>query len=243
MSTVAMSQGRLARVVDGGAPVSVRSGQGNQFVAIAQLNKDDLFYCEKTNGDWIRVTTLQIAKGSRIEGYIHSKVQFIEDLDSKSQKLFITNILNKHKTLAEAFYKAKGNESLSKEAHTRLESDDDTKYTPMLSVLPKYFCTTKDTALLQQFFATLIADKGSPNETPHSAAADCYVCHPDLVIELLKHIADKDNRYVVISQMELGLLIHFDVDFNHPTDNSEYIHYKIKLDDIGRQLMPVGKGK
>ncbi len=164
-SITLFAENKLAIINDPDGFTYVRNGQGMNFKVVDTLFKDDFFYFQFVdNSEWAKVTAW---KGRQVEGFIHkSRIQEIQKLDSKKQKVLITNTLERHRILADNFQNAcNSKDSLAYRKTIReLEFHSDTKYDPVLYILPKFFCSTNDTKVLQLFFSTMWADKGSANE-------------------------------------------------------------------------------
>ena len=112
-----------------------------------------------------------------------------------------------------------------------LELYSDIKYSPILDILPKYFCSTNDTEILQLFFLTMWADKGSANEIPSLAIGYCFVCKTDVVIEQLTKIKDTEHKELILNHIEWGLINLFSIDENKKSENREYDNLKVRLDN------------
>ncbi len=224
------AEDRLAIINDPDGYTYVRSGQGKDFKVVDTLFTDDFFYFQFSTSDWLKVKAW---KGRQIEGFVHkSRIKEVGKLDSKKQKDLITKTLDKQRILANNFQTAwKSKDSLAYRKTVReLEFHNDTKYDPVLTVLPAYFCSTKDVKVLQLFFFTMLADKGSANEIPSFTIGDCFICHTDLVCDQLTQIENKDQRRSILGHIEWGLINHFDVDENGKSGDAEYNRLKARLD-------------
>lgn len=142
-------------------------------------------------------------------------------------------ILSKHKTLADNFQTTcRSKDSLSYRTIVgELELHSIMKYSPILDILPSYFCDTKDTIILQLFFATIWSDKGSANEMPSVAIGDCFICQTINVSRQLRHIKNSEQRILIYDQIEFGLIGHFGIDETLKSDNKDYKKLKKQLDD------------
>ena len=231
-SLTLLAENRLAIIKDIDGFTFVRSGQGKDFKVVDTLFTDDFFYFQFIdNSEWAKVTAW---KGRQIEGFIHkSRIQEVEKLDNKKQKELITKTLDRQRILADNFQKAwSSKDSIAYRTTVReLEFHSDTKYDAILSILPKYFCSTNDIEVLQLFFATMWADKGSANEMPSFSIGDCFICNPDLVIERLSKIKNIELEKAIYDNIEWGLLNHFEVDENGKSDNKEFNNLKARLDN------------
>ena len=225
------AQNKLAVINDPDGFTNVRSGPNKDFSIIDTLHKDDFFYFNfEGNSEWVKVTAYT---GRQIDGFIHkSKIQSVENLDIKKQKQLITQILDQERILADKFQKAwQSKDSFAyRKAVRELESYSDIKYDPVLDFLPVYVCKTNDTEVLQLFFATLWADKGSANEMPSFSIGKCFVCKTDLIIEQIKRIKHKEQKKLIYDHIEWGLLNHFDIDKNGKAGKQEFNMLKARLD-------------
>jgi hypothetical protein len=124
---------------------NVRSGPGKSFNVVDTLYKDDFFYFKFVeNSDWAQVTAW---KGRQIEGFLHkSRIQEVKRLDVNKQKRLIIQVLDRHKNLADDFHHAwqlKDSVAYGTSERT-LGRHSDTRYDPILDVLPDYLCATSD---------------------------------------------------------------------------------------------------
>lgn len=233
-----LGQDKLAIISDPDGYTNIRSGQGKEFPIVATIAKDEFFYCDWTTSEWIKVVALKWQGGNQVEGFIHkSRIQLIETLDTKRQQEILQAILTKQNTLADEFQKAwKSKDSLAYRTTLReLELHSDIKYSPILDILPKYFCLTKDTILLKLFYAVMWSDKGSANETPSFTIGKCFICNADIVIAQLSKVSNKEQRKLILDNIEWGLLNNFDVDENGKSTNKEFIKLKGKLNSERRR--------
>jgi len=230
-SVALFAEGIIGIIKDPDGFTLVRSGQGKEFNVVDTLFADDIFDLQFINhSDWASVS---IWKGKKIEGFVHkSSIQEVEKLDPKNQKLLISKILDKHRILAGHFQKVMTErDSLAiMAAIQELEYHSDTKYDPILSIIPKYVCITKDTEILDLLFATIWADRGSANEMPSFAIGSCFVCNPNLVIKQLTKIQNNEQKKILFDNIEWGLLNHFNIDNNGNPNNKEFRKFKGLLD-------------
>lgn len=238
-SLTLFAETKLAIIKDPDGFTFVRSGQGKDFKVVDTLFTDDFFYFQFVdNSEWAKVTTW---KGRQIEGFVHkSRIQEFEKLDNNKQKELITKTLDRHRILADNFQNAwKSKDSLAYRTTVRqLEFHSDTKYDPILTILPKYFCLTNDIEVLQLFFAAMWADNGSANEMPSFSIGDCYICNPDLIIEQLTRIKNIEQKKTIFDHIEWGILNHFDVDENGKSGNKEFNKLKSRLDNERKKASP-----
>ena len=243
------AENKLAIINDPDGFTYVRSGQRKEFPVIDMINKDEFFYCDPTEtGEWVKISVIKYEfKQSKqkwdyidfkqIEGYIHrSKIQLVENLDYKKQKELITQILNKQRILVDNVndtWESKDSISyrtIGKECSLHVEL----KYEPILDILPKYFCSTNDVEVLQLFFATMWADRGSASEMPSNAIFHCFVCKTDIVIEQLRKIKNTEHKELILNHIEFVL----GVDDNGELYDKKFTNLKARLDnerkDAGR---------
>jgi hypothetical protein len=238
-SLTLFAENKLAIINDPDGFTYVRNGQGKGFKVVDTLFIEDFFYFQFVdNSEWAKVTAW---KGRQVEGFVHkSRIQEVEKLDSKKQKELIIKTLDRQRILADNFRNAwKLKDSLAyRKAVRKLEFHSDTKYDPILNILPKYFCLTSDAEVLQLFFATMWADKGSANEMPSYSIGKCFICNPDLVVEQLAKIKNTEQRKSTFDQIEWGLLNNFNVDENGKSDNREFTKLKARIDDERKKASP-----
>lgn len=241
LTLTSKAENKLARIKDSDGYTNIRNGKGNEFPVIATLARDELFYCDQTNSDWLKIIALKWQNGKQIEGYIHkSRVQLIETLDLKSKQELLKQILLKQKSLADSFQRAfKSKDSLGYNSTLKeLETHAENRYSPVLAILPKYFCETKDTALLQLFFATMWADNGSADEMPSMAIGDCFICQTDIVARQAGMIKNKEQRQSIYSDIEWGLVNHYDVDESGKSKDKDFNRLKKRLDNERKRASP-----
>ena len=228
------AENKLAIINDPDGFTNVRSGQGKEFSVIDTINKDDFFYCDpKIQDEWIKIIAMKWKGSKQVEGYIHrSRIQFIENLDYKKQKELFFQILNKQRILADSFRNAwKNKDSIAyKTTREEVELYSEVKYSPILDVLPKYFCSTNDTDILQLFLSTMWADQGSANEMPSFAIGKCFVCKTDIIIAQLKKIRNVEQKELIFDSIEWGFLNYFSVDGNEKSNNKEFNKLKNRLE-------------
>lgn len=209
----------------------VRNGQSKDSKVVDTLFAEDFFYFQPMgSSQWAKVSAW---KGRQIEGFVHiSRVQEVEKLDTNKLKVLIIQILERHKVLADNFQSAwESKDSIAYTTAVRaLELDGDTRYDPILDILPKYFCITNDIQVLQLFFATVWADRGSANEMPSFVIGDCFMCNPDLVIEQLTKIKNVEQKELIFDDIEWGLINHFNVEEEGISNNQDYNKLKARLD-------------
>ncbi len=232
--STAFSNNKVDRIKDADGFTNIRSGQGKDFSIVGSVDTTELIYCESTTkSDWLKVMTLSWGEKKQVEGYIHrSRIQFIEDIDTNEQKQLLTEIINKHKELADKFRIACENKNHKGylKAVNELESHSELKYTPILNILPNYFCATGDSTIIKLFFATMWSDRGSANETPSFEIGRCFICNPDLIIRELAKLKTKKEKNSIIESIEWGLLNHYGADENGKSDNKELDRLKSKLE-------------
>jgi hypothetical protein len=229
--SISFAHNKLARINDPDGFTNIRSGQGKDFSVVATADTSDFIYCDmSTKNEWVKVVAMKWKDRKQIEGFVYkSRIQLIETLDNKKQKELLTEILSEQKRLAKNFqhtWKSNNN----RETRNELELYGDIKYSPILEILPKYFCSTSDTTILELFFSTIWADKGSANEIPSYTIGDCFVCKPDLIIQELVKLTNNEEKKLIIDNIEWGLLNYFEVGEDGKSNNARFNKLKLKLD-------------
>lgn len=217
------AQNKPAMIKSRDGIANLRSGPGKDFPVVDTIYTNEFFYCKPGDtAEWIKVSAY---KGRQTEGFIHkSNIQLIEKLSHHKQQMLLTQILKTQKLLAYNFDKAwrrKDTAEYRKNVKI-LERHSDAKYSPVLDILPAYFCSTNDTLLLQLFFATIWADDGSANEVPSFALGSCFACKPDLFLQQLAYIKNKAHKKLLLDDVKWGLLNNFSVDESEKSDNREF---------------------
>ncbi len=235
------AENKLAQIKDPDGFLNVRSGKNANSAIVGKIEKGDFFYCEKTKADWLKVVAFEWHDGQQVEGFVHrSRVQFIEALNISTQKKLLTTILLKQKALATTFQEtchSKGKIGY-KSAVNELEKHTEVKYAPALEILPKYFSKTQDVELLQVFFSTMWADRGSADETSSFTIGECYILNPSTVLSQVRLLKNKDQRKLIYDHIEWGLQNHFQVDQEEKSSNKEYNVLKMRLDSARKKTSP-----
>lgn len=236
---------RLARIIDKDGFTNVRAGQGLSFDIVDKVTTVDFFYCETVNNsEWFKVRLLKWASGDQITGYIHkSRIQIIEELSNEAQRNIIRSVLNKQKQLADKFVEShkKYNKELQKwnnkvdsisyrKTAGELEHYSETAYSAILQILPRIFCGTKDNLLINSFFATVWSDKGSANEQPSFAIGECFACNPKLLTDNIRQLKNKEQKELIINDIEWGLLNKFSVEENKESTDPKFLELKRQLE-------------
>src|SRR5258705_1459374 len=176
----------LARISDKDGYVNIRNGQGNNFDVVGTIKTDEFFYAAVSDSDWWEILSLQWKYSTQVKGYVHkSRIQIIEWLSLKEQKKIIDGVFYYYMQFRTGANKHYDTVKLKQEMNddtlrSALSEEgfyiNDTKYDPILSILPKYICQSKDTSTLQLFFSLLWEDRGSANESPSYSLGDSYIC-------------------------------------------------------------------
>lgn len=236
---------RLARVIDKDGFTNLRSGQGLTFDIVCKVTTNDFFYCDAVNNsDWAKVTLLKWYSGDQITGYIHkSRIQIIEELSNEQQKKIVLSVLERQKLLADKFVEShkKYNKKLKKwnnQADSilyritvgELELYSETGYSAILHLLPKTFCNTRDKLIISSFFATIWSDKGSASEEPSFAIGECFACDTNLLSDQIRQLKNREQKKLLIDDIEWVLLNKFSVDENKESSDSNFLKLKRQLD-------------
>ena len=236
---------RLARIIDKDGFTNVRAGQGLSFNIVDKVTTDDFFYCETVhNSEWFKVKLLKWVSGGQVTGYIHkSRIQIIEVLSNEEQKKIILTVLTRQKLLADKFVEShkKYNKEFQKwnnkadsisyrKTVGELELYSETGYSAILQLLPKTFCVTRDKVIINSFFATIWSDRGSASEEPSFAIGECFACDTNMLTDQIRLLKNKEQRDLIINDIEWGLLNKFSVDENKEPTNKDFLELKRKLD-------------
>jgi hypothetical protein len=206
---------KVAQINDPDGFTNIRKGPSKDTEITGKILKNDFFYCEVSyTSDWYKVTAQQWdGFGRQTSGYMHkSRIRIIEDTPLDEQKQIIEKVLLRHKELSDSthpFLKKKRQSKKDSIEYKKLISESmdevDKRFDPILEVLPKYFCKSKDSTIINLFFDTIWADKGSANESPSLSLGECFVCDSELILYLIKQIHHKDKRNFIIDDVEFGL--------------------------------------
>lgn len=236
---------RLARIVDKDGFTNVRSGQGLSFDIVDKVTTEDFFYCETvSDSDWLKVKLLRWYAGDQITGYIHkSRIQIIEELGNEEQTKVILKVLKRQKLLADKFVDShkkynkeqkkwnSSKDSISyRKTGSELEIYSETAYSPILQLLPNVFCNTKDKSIISNFLSTIWSDKGSANEEPSFAIAECFACDTKGVADQVRQLTSKEQRDLIVNDIEWGLLNKFSVDEGKESTDPKFLELKRQLD-------------
>lgn len=217
----------------------MRSGEGTDFEVVDTLFTGDFFHCQSVgNSAWVRMTAW---KGRQVDGFVHViRIQEVEKLASTELKALITEALLNYKYLVDDLNRAWALRDSATFVTLRRETEycSDTKYDPVLEVLPTYFCQTNDREVLRLLIATMISDSGSANEKPSIAIGRCMICNPDMVIEELDGIAAPENKDLVLDQIEWGLINLYSADESGHSENEEFNALKRRLGGVKGRTGP-----
>lgn len=197
-----------ALIKDKDGYTNVRSGAGTNYAVVDTLFVEDFFFYKGSLEDsWVKVVAW---KGRSVEGFVHSsRVQLVRDLPLQQQEKLLTTILTNRESHArrrtQAFEQGEFFAFRDSEESKRNRLYHDSKYDPMMAVLPGYFCQTKDVKLLQVFLSTLAADEGSANELPPAALGNCFKCAPDLVMKQVLATENPKERELLLGHLEFGI--------------------------------------
>lgn len=228
ISISATAQTKVGIIKDSDGFVNVRIGAGIGFPVLAKIDEDDLFYIvNQENSEWQQI---RIFKEKQITGFIHkSRIQNFESLTDQKQAELVIKTLRSQRHLAEQFNKTvdSENQNIYLEAENRLEGYSESQYDAIFSVLPTYFCRTKDQEVLREFSLTAFANKNSANENVSYALGECFICNSLLVIKGVGALENSEIRIHIYNQIEWGLLNHFD------SEDKEFLKF-ISLIDTAR---------
>ena len=204
---------KVARINDKNGYTNVRSGKGKEFPIIATLDSSDLFECERSNNEWMKILALTKFDVSNVEGYVHrSRIEFLADIDKEEKKELFEKTFTTYQELVRHWHQLDDSKNYTKAQVAVFEVGhySNAIYSSVLSILPAYIKQTKDTTTLQLFFSTMWIDSGSANEIPSFTIGECYVYQPDFVIGQIKLLTDKEQRAYLFDAIEHGIDFYFD---------------------------------
>jgi len=210
-SHVSMAEKRVARINENDSQTNIYGGQGINYYIVGTINSEDLFFCETAKNDWYKVTVLKWTdKGEQIEGYIlKDLVEFLDELPELDKKELLLVTFEKQIEMAFRFQKS---DSLSRQITKEiLETHTKTKYIPIASLFPSYFCKSDDSVALAFFLETVLSDNGSSSNMTYSYLSDCYLCNSDVILRQLNVISRKNQRQLIIDNIVKGLKSHYKI--------------------------------
>jgi hypothetical protein len=205
LSQSILADKRIARISENFGRTNIYGGQGINYYIVGSINSEDLFYCEESKNDWYKITALKwTEKGEQIEGYVlKDLVEFIDQLPEQSKKELLLVTFERQ---IEMSYKVQRSDSLSKKtAVLAMEKYCRTKYLPVVSLFPDYFCKTRDSVALSFFMESMIADNGSTSNMTYVYLTECYLCNPEVLLQQLNVISRKNQRLLIIDNVVRGL--------------------------------------
>jgi len=240
--STAFSDNKLAKINDPDGFVNIHSGHGKNFPIIARVDTTDFILCDlETKSEWIKIVTLDWISKKQVEGFIHrSRIQLIEKLDLQKQRQIIAKVLNEEKKLAlklQTSWKQKDSVTFKK-AYKENDIYDEAKYSPILDYLPQYFRITNDTTIIQLLFSAMWADENTANETPSYTIAKCYIDKPDVILYELRKLRNKKQKDFIISDIQWGLMNHFEVGEDGKSKNKLYKKLEVKLNNEKGKTRP-----
>jgi len=200
-------------IVKGSTIVNVYKGKGDSFPIVATIAKDEFFYCDSLQSEWVSVVVLKWSKGHQVKGYVHrTDIQLIDKLGLKQQQQIFIQVLRRQELLAGEFQVAyqRKDSAVYRKALASLEEHSDIKYSPVLGILPDYFCATKDIIVLKALFNTMLADHGSASEMPSYAVGWSFICQTELVSKALQALPQLQQKKLILDQIEFGVLNNVD---------------------------------
>lgn len=189
---LAFGQDDLAMINESDSSVNIRSDKTNDSETIATIKEGEFFLCKPSDEVWWKVVNFHSQTG-----YIQkSQITLIKNLSDNNQKELIIKTINKLKDYRNKY------DSLSliipNEERMALllefEIFEENVYTPLLPFLSELFCKNMDIKLLNIFLEILIINKMSANELPAWTLGDCYLCHPNLVLNQIDNYLDEDKE-------------------------------------------------
>lgn len=195
----------VAVINDADGYVFVRSGPGKEYSVTDTIAENTFFYCGgDTNKFWIYIQNPVDGK----MGYMHrSRIAFFYQLDSARQHKLILQAFQKTKRINE-FYWTKLKQSTKEQATLLRKEHEDNfegEYIPAFTAFKIMFCEHPDSILIVAFFQTLQPLRGSANEAKDWATAECWLCNPKFVENIICRWKNEEERQTIISSIETGM--------------------------------------
>lgn len=191
---LSFGQLELAMINDSDGFVNVRVDKSTDSEVLFKIKENDFFLCEPTADNWWKISVFY-----EKTGFVHkSRILFIKDLTENQQRNLIVNsmnVLNVYRLKYDSLRLI-----LPKDERMKLlrefEDYEETTYTPLLPFLSGIFCKNKDIDLLDKYLNIMVLNQMSANEMPAWSLGDCYLCHPDLVINRINNYNGMDKDYL-----------------------------------------------
>jgi hypothetical protein len=243
------AQFKLGTIVDKDGFAVIKETPAPNSKTIDSAKQGDFVNCDSVLGNWIKVIEFKWYvhgpnNGKQITGYIlKSKVKLIENLTTPEQKSIILNtlkdyssfinerktFLNTHLNYGKRKWDNKADSLKMNEYNSLSFTLADTRFNPLLVYIESFYCRTKDIEVLNKLFAFLYNNKGSAVEQPAFSLAECFICSPDKILNLLNNMNNMNNNEQVNyikGQIAAGLAGHFNVNPEAKKQtNKEYIKY------------------
>lgn len=203
----------IAVINDADGFTFVRSGNGKIFSVVDTIWKDAFFYCTgDTTHQWIPV---QLPMGK--PGFMHrSRIIFFHELDSAKQHDLILDAFRKTVENHNSYWTKVKKCPKEKIVFLNMERDRiyEENYIPAYTAFQKLFCTRPDSILLVAFFKTLQPLSGSADEGKDWKTAECWLCNPNFVENIICHWKNENERQTIISSIETGMAMsEYDAQF------------------------------
>jgi len=215
----------LCRIIDKDGYTNIRKGMGLDFEVVDKLLEDELFYCKfNEDQEWFEIKTFK--------GYLEKRFNYNDKLyihKSRVESIKCITLVEKKELLLMSFvrYRDIGNQrnkivsNYNREEKKWLNKSDsliyvrinnsfeyehETRFIVLLQeTFSNYFCATKDQEVIEIFFEAIFANDGSASESPSFALGECYLCHPDTLINWIKQIKNEYKKKYILMQLDWGI--------------------------------------
>jgi hypothetical protein len=166
------------------------------------------------------------------EGFMHrSRIIFFHDLDSVEQRKLILDAFRETIEIHNSYWTKVKNCPKEKIVLLNMERDriHEEKYIPAYTAFKKLFCEHPDSVLLVAFFKTLRPLSGSGDEGKDWTTAECWLCNPGFVENIVCHWKDESERQTIISSIETGMAMsEYDAQFSPQKLKKMYAKLEMK---------------
>jgi hypothetical protein len=189
------------------AEAVLRSGPGSKYKILGHIRKGELLYSESAKAGWVKISTISCENKKPVKGYVPSnQLLIIEKLNPGEKQQFLMGVLKQQQQLANQYqlgYPTADSLIHQKITETFVEHTQ-SRYFPVLKIIPDYVCQNNDSVIMKQLFATIWADGGSPDDMPPLAMAYCHTCHPQWVEMLISSLKNAEMRQLMLDNIQWG---------------------------------------
>ncbi len=202
-----IAQGQLAQIKDRYGFVKVQKGRGIDSTVVDTIKTGEIFPCF-SEGDWIKVHRKDTQSTGEFDGYVHKKrIEFFDGLpEDRKQLLFQKIFIERKELVGRASEAYRQNEPINKEDQKEFDKGLLSSYALLVQKFSHHFCKTKDEETMGIFLETLWADSDSKNEAPLFEMSTCFICEPDLVLNVISKSKSSKKRQYLYQSIEWGMM-------------------------------------